>query len=278
MADPEGREVIQNPQNVVGSNNLVWVILQPYKIRSQSSAGRRGTSLDSVAIGHQFKLLAPPSIMYSIGHTWGDYESIATRMLSKFVDVAKLKAEAGALGGGLEALQDVGGGLTSLVTGNIEGAAKKAEDTLKRIQRSVSGVGVVNAKVDTPLVYQSSERRTISLEFKLVATSSKSSAKSEVYDIVKYLEIYSCPDFTGDEVYFSPPYVFNVYTSPGKMININRAALESVQPTWEYPFDNEGYPMSCSLTLTFKDLSPLYRVTVEKGGIPQIKITSKPKS
>jgi len=267
----ETRTILQNPRNIQG-NNLVWVIIQPHKITSQSVAARRGTAMETIPTGHQFKLLAPPSMMYTIGHTWGDYESMATRMLSKLSDIAKLKAEVGGLKGGIPDLTDISGGLGNLATGNIKEAAEKAENSLRQLQRNISGVNVARAKVDFPLVYQNSDRRQITLEFKLVATSD---SKSDVYDIVHSLELYSCPDYTGSDVEFSPPYIFDIRTTPGSIINIKRAALTSVQPTWEYPYDSQGYPMSCTLTLSFTDMSPLYRITIEEGGFPRITVKEK---
>uniref|UniRef100_A0A6M3K7L6 Uncharacterized protein n=1 Tax=viral metagenome TaxID=1070528 RepID=A0A6M3K7L6_9ZZZZ len=272
MAD---REILQNPKNING-NNLVWIVLQPYKITYQSAAGRRGTAFEAIPIGHQFKLLAPSNITYTLGHTWDEYESMATRMLGKLVDVAKLKSEIGAFDSSLGILEDLGSGVVSLATGNLKDTVSKAETSLKKLQGAMSGVSVVNAKVDAPLVYKNSDRRGITFSFKLMASTSKTSAKSEVFDIAHLFEIYSCPDYTNNDVTFSPPYVFDVHSSPGNMVNIRRAALTSVQPTWEYPYDDNGYPMSCSLDLTFKDMSPLFRVTIEKGSFP-IRVSEKPK-
>ena len=60
-----------------------------------------------------------------------------------------------------------------------------------------------------------------------------------------------------------------VKTVPNDFINYPTCALISVQPTWNSPYIHH-LPSSVNLQLTFQDMSPLYRETIEKGSIINI--------
>ena len=92
------------------------------------------------------------------------------------------------------------------------------------------------------------------------------------YDFCKIreLEKYSCPDIKNNSLTaIKLPWVFKVKSYPGNLIKINHAALESVQPTYQEPY-MKGYPMRAELTLNFKDMSPLYKRTLEEGGVIKV--------
>jgi len=258
--------------------NFVWIIFTPFKITYQSVAAQRGSAMNTVRAGEQIKLLAPDSIMYTHSHSWGEYESMASRLLSKYSEFAKMKNEGNALGSALPNIaKQIGTGATEIAKGNYGDAASQAKGALDSLHGGLSGAAVANVKVDLPLVFQGSERRSFTFEFNLLAISDP---KAEVYDIVRNFELYAAAQSKG-QVDLDPPYVFNLRTEPGDIINVDKAALESVQPTWKAPYSKEGYPYSCNLTLTFKDMSPLYRRTLEQGGYnvtTSTKGESKPES
>lgn len=254
---------MQSPKGTIIPENYVWLIFTPFEVLYQSVADQRGSAMRVKRVGEQIKLLAPETINYSLGHSWGEYESISTRLLGKLGEFAKLKSEGEALHGSLSNIaQKLGTGAAEAIRGNIKKTAESVLTAGKTLHRGLAGARVVNVKVDMPLVFQGSERRSFALEFNLVAIED---AKTEVYDIVKNIELYSAAQ-SKDNLNIDPPYVFNIRTEPGDIINVDKAALEFVQPTWNAPYDKNGYPRSCSLTLTFKDMSPLYRRTLEQGG------------
>ena len=44
------------------------------------------------------------------------------------------------------------------------------------------------------------------------------------------------------------------------------AAITSIQPTWKEPY-RFGIPIVCELTISFTDMSPLFKKTLETGSI-----------
>ena len=54
--------------------------------------------------------------------------------------------------------------------------------------------------------------------------------------------------------FFVPP---NESTST-PFLEADYTALTAVQPTYMAPYDENGIPMRCELTLTFKELPPVY--------------------
>lgn len=255
--------MLQSPMGSVLPENYVWIVFTPFEILSQSVAAQRGASMNVKRAGEQMKLIAPEQIMYTLGHSWGEYESMATRLLGKMGEFAKLKSEGAALGNALpEAARRIGTGAAEAIKGNYQETAEQTLGAMQRIQSGLAGARVANTKVDLPLVYEGSERRQLTLEFNLIGVQD---IRKEVYEIVRNFELYSAP-VSKDNVYLNPPYVFNLRTEPGDIINIDKAALESVQPTWKSPYDENGFPHACQLTLTFRDMSPLYRRTLEQGG------------
>lgn len=255
--------MLQSPLGSVVPENYVWIVFTPFEILSQSVAAQRGTSMNVRRAGEQMKLLAPEQIMYTLGHSWGEYESMATRLLGKMGEFAKMKNEAAGLGNAIpDIARKIGAGAAEAVKGNYQETATQGMDALRRLQGGLSGVRVANTKVDLPLVFEGSGRRELTLEFNLIGIQD---IRKEVFEIVRNFELYSAA-VSRDNIYLNPPYIFNLRTEPGDIINIDRAALESVQPTWKSPFDENGFPHACQLTLTFKDMSPLYRRTLEQGG------------
>ena len=118
-------------------------------------------------------------------------------------------------------------------------------------------------KMDTPLTYSSSQRRQYQLTFILADPEPKN-----ILDTVKLLEMYAAPE-SKSEIDIEFPYVFSVYSEPEGLINIDYAAITSILPNWQHPYIG-GLPMRCELTISFTDMSPLFRKTIESGGIIQV--------
>ena len=112
-------------------------------------------------------------------------------------------------------------------------------------------------KSDAAIVYQDSANRQYSIEFELHAWRDP---KTEVYDPIRSLFEYSCANIAKDSfLSIELPYVFDIQI--GNAVQIKYAALTAVQPTWKFPW-KDGYPMHATVSLTFMEIPPLYRVTM----------------
>lgn len=240
----------------IEGGGTLWIHIRPIKLESQSTAGRGG----SISLGSDpcptFVFLAPESIAENISHSWEAYESVQSRLAEKVRSVAKMAGETKALAGAFS-IENLTNTFKSLRS------SKGVTDIMRNIHNSVPGTGIPKMKVDTPLVYTNSKRRDWSFTFNLV---SEGSPKRDIIDVVQDLMKYSAPETTGSSIDINLPYIFNLSTQPHDYIRSNYTALESVQPTWKGPYI-DGYPSMCELQLTFKDLSPLFRNTIETGSI-----------
>ena len=273
----KGNAVVKNPNFEPYTNwmNAMWVHMIPLKLESQSSEGRGG----SLSIGGEnrptFAFLAPKSISENINHTWEGFDSIQSRLMGKVVGAAKLNAEISAFKNSIGRIANNIKSIGDIKSQSLFQAAKNAAG-------NIAGTNVPKFKVDTPLRYMDSGRREIVLEFILmssaknvIAEGSSMGAKghgtvinsnlSEVHNIVRDLMMYSAPaikDTSSIEYEFT--YIWRLETAPNGFLIYEFCALTSVQPTWNTPYI-KGYPSNCTVTLTFKDLSPLFRSTISKG-------------
>jgi len=266
----KGSIVVRNPNFAPFTSwrNALWVHMIPLKLESQSSAGRGG----SISIGGSnrptFAFLAPDNIQENINHTWEGFDSIQSRLMGKLVGAAKLKEEWTALKDSMPALvKGEGGGGTP--TKNPVGLHAAAV----RLAGKIAGTSAPKFKVDTPLRYMDSTRREITLDFNLMSSGpilnewavSESQVKRSVTDIVKDLMMYSAPAIKNtSSIEYEFPYIWRLETYPNSFLLYEFCALSSVQPTWRAPYI-DGYPTNCTVTLTFKDLSPLFRSTIKSG-------------
>jgi len=258
---PYGITPWNTPQS---EGNLTWIEMKARKIKDQSTSGRGGT-LAAGEEGATFIFLGPKTIGENIGHTWNNYESMASRLAAKVKDAAKLGSEIGSLMNGSIDTKAV----TNVFKGSSANFAAAAENLTRTAYNSVAGHNIPKIKIDTPLYYEGSERRQIVLEFDLIAESADT-VKRDVLDVVQDLMRYSSPGMSGrSSIDIEFPYYFEVKTVPGDGIKYTTAALIAVQPTWGEPWIR-GYPSHCKLSLTFKDISPLFRKTITKGSIINI--------
>ena len=242
--------------------NATWFQMKARKISDQNTSGRGGT----LAVGEEgatFMFLAPKSFGEDVGHTWEEYESMASRLANKVRDAAKLGADISSL---KNSNLDLGAAATSFSTSNF---AQAAENLTRQAYNSVAGSNIPKVKIDTPLYYSGSTRRQLQIEVELVAES-RETVKRDVIDIVQDLMRYSSPGISSiSNIDFEFPYYFEVKLWPSEAIKYTTAALIAVQPTYGEPWIN-GYPTHCKLQLTFKDISPLFRTTITHGSVIHI--------
>ena len=274
LTDPD-KELIQRPKGIRVPHahfaDALWITMKPLKVTSQTKGARNENSIqvDKTAKLPTFKFLAPLEFQENIVHEWSPYESIVTRLLQKGVDATKFISEANTV---IKPAQVAAERLMKRASeGELSSGDVKAQ--LTNIIGKMTAANVPRVKLDTPLVYQDSTRREVTLTFYLI---DEGNSYKDVVWPVKQLIKYSTPSHGDDELIgFSPPHIFEVTTLPGtKLLRIKHAALVSVQPIYRHPYRN-GYPTMCELNLTFREIEPLYqrRLEEEGGGTVTVSIT-----
>jgi len=231
------------PQALFATAN--WIVLVPREITSQTTISRGVPTLGRK--GTVFRFLAPEEIPETQNHSWDEYESVQKRIAEKVREFAKIGEEANAV-----ARAGINTG-KELV--NTDRSASRWYNSLG----SIAGTEVIRAKVDTPLVYQNSERREFTLTFDIVNIA----AEEDVVRTVKLLQQYAAPESPGTgSISYQPPFVFSVNSTPDtRIVDMRYAALTSIQSTYKPPY-LFGRPMHVELTLTFRDIEPLFANTI----------------
>lgn len=239
--------------------DALWIVIKVFKIDSQAAI-QRGSGIQKTPLGESFKFLAPMEILETLNHEWAEYDSLATRLAQKIATIQRDLSEGGQAIQGLS--QEAASALSSLQKG--EGAAP-LQQVMQKAANRVEGISVHQRKVDAALVYTNSGRRTYQFTFNLVDEGNPS---YDIIEPVSKLSSYSCATAPAHGVEFENPYIFDVRTEPNQFLVIENAALESVQPTYRGPY-RDGYPTVCELTLSFKDLDPLYanNLNIAKGKV-----------
>lgn len=275
LTDPD-EKIIQRPKGIRVPHahfaDALWIHMQPKELTSQTK-GARGenatkSSKESIRFDGTrgqlplFKFLAPVELQEAIIHEWQPYESIVTRMLQKGVDLHRTYSDAKTT---VEPTYAEAEKFVKKIAKREGVTAGDVKAGLGRIVKGMTSAEVPRVKLDTPLVYQDSTRRTYTFTFYLI---DEGNTFKDVVFPVKQLEWLSSPGYskeTGEFIGFSPPHIFEVTTYPGtKFINIKNAALTSVQPIYRQPF-RDGYPTMCELNLTFTEIEPLYKRQIERG-------------
>lgn len=158
----------------------------------------------------------------------------------------------------------------------LENIMTRLADMIGKAQKSIN-LGKTAHKVDTPLVYSDSDRRKISFTVNLGVYDNP---EKDVMEPVKLLRTYSSPSLYGQTIFetkVTMPNVFKVATVLGNgrvipLLNIQHAALTSVQPTFKGPYI-KGFPSHCELTLTFQDMEPVSKesydkITINRENVP----------
>jgi len=232
----------------------LWVHLKPIKLEGQTTKNRGG-SITVGGTGPTFKFLAPLDLAENVTHTWEAYESVQSRLAEKVREVAKTTGEIKALGSSF-----------SIDTAKNLASSTGVNSFMKNVVGGIEPTSVVKMKVDTPLVYTGSNRRNWVFSFNLVSEGiDKNNPSRDIVDVVQDLMKYSSPESVGS-ISINLPYIFDLSTSPNSFIKSSYTALTAVQPTYKGPYV-KGYPSLCELTLSFTDLSPLFRKTIETGSL-----------
>ena len=253
-------------------SGFVWIHINGKKILDQYSKGVGSVSIPVGKPDVQFAFLAPLALTETVAHNWNEYDSLASRLAQKARTAAKLGAEWNAL------MKTFSTGTPADNAKNVIAVESKGKkiggsqgqrisDWMQRGYNAISPHSIPKTKVDTPLYYESSDRRNLNFEVMLIA---ERNPKSDIIDIVKDLMKFSAPNLRNRGITIDFPYMFEVFTYPQKWIKYTTLALTAVQPTYNAPFIN-NYPSSCNLQLTFKDMSPLYRGAIEEGSVINVK-------
>jgi len=255
-------ELVQRPKmgfpHAGFGSNALWIKMQAVELQSQNTANRGG-SIQTGMYGPIFKFIAPENINETVSHSWEAYESMQSRLAEKIKGVARISEDA-------KGLKSLAGKLKidDLSKNNVGGLSET--NMLGAMAKLNLGTNIPKVKVDTPLVYTASERRQWNLTFQL---ASYRDPLDEVVDPIRELMKYSSPSLGSSQVHIKFPWIFKITTEPEGLLVVNHSALTSVQPTWKAPYI-DGYPTSVELTLTFMDLSPLFKETIQRGGIIKV--------
>ena len=289
LTDPDD-VVIQRPKGIrVPHANFIdalWMEIKPLRLIKQTKAARGANAIQTSsqplnaisALRAQntgkpafptFKFLAPNEIQEMLNHEWQAFESIVTRLLQKGVDLTRLFSDVNTI------ISLTVESFKKLMAKDIsELRAGDIKTSLQNIVAGMAGSNVPRAKLDTPLVYQDSNRRVYTFQFNLV---DEGNAYKDVVWPVHQLAKYAAPQYSdGDQIKFDPPFVFEVTTTPGtKFIKMKNAALTSIQPIYRQPY-RDGYPTSCELNLTFTEIEPHYRRIWEDQGKGTVTVSITP--
>jgi hypothetical protein len=250
-------------------SGLVWLHINARKILDQQS---KGVGTVRVAEGKpfvQFAFLAPLALTESVVHNWAEYDSLASRLAQKARTAAKIGAEWNGLMKGFSTATPEDNAKTKIARANKGtskiggGQGQLISSWMRDIYNRVQPHSIQKLKVDTPLYYESSDRRNLTFEVMLIG---ETDPLNDIVNPVKDLMKLSSPNLVDGGISIDFPYMFEVFTQPKKFLKYTTLALTAVQPTWNHPYIG-GYPSSCNLQLTFKDMSPLYRGAIEHGSV-----------
>ncbi len=290
LIDPDD-VVIQRPKGIrVPHANFIdalWFELKPLRLTKQTKAARGANAIQTsdkaqsgsiAALQAQntgkpsfptFKFLAPNEIQEMLNHDWSPFESIVTRLLQKGVDLTRLFSDVKTV------VDPTVLEFKKLLTTDLKDiSVASIKRQLHNVVAGMTASNVPRAKLDTPLVYQDSNRRVYTLAFNLV---DEGNSYKDVVWPVQQLAKYAAPQYSdGDQIKFDPPFVFEVTTVPGtKFIKMKHAALTSIQPIYRQPY-RDGYPTSCELNLTFTEIEPHYRRIWEDQGKGTVTVSITP--
>lgn len=178
---------------------------------------------------YEWSMIAPTDIQENITHTYEEYHSIQGR-------VAAMRQEF---------MRSIG----KMMDAGESGGDRETGDT-------AAGQSIV----DSPLVYAGSERREYSFTFLLMQYNH---IDKDVYEPIRAFRKYSSASIdnaSADTIRF--PHVFTVVSKPLPFITIPYSVLTNVQVVYNAPY-KRGYPQRAELTLTFKDIRPLYQSSWE---------------
>jgi hypothetical protein len=225
--------------------------------------------------GTEINLLMPESFQLGLSHEWAAYDSLTAKLAEKAAAYYKSISAGAAISGGIDKF------IGSIFNKNWNDLS----------QSLFSSGGIINTRIDSPMVYKASSAIEYNIAFEFVVFG-----KYDVEDlqsIIKKLLMLSSPkkpDTSGVSsnapIFIKPPNVFRVESivpalsksSSVNVINMNLAALTSIQPNWKAPY-YKGGAKAVGLTLTFRDITPVFDSNFDVGdsvtaspmsGIPKV--------
>jgi hypothetical protein len=248
-----------NPESQ--KSGSVWVHMKAFRILNQFSKAVEG--IQKVGTPDvQYAFLAPLKMQEALSHEWTAYESVASRLAQKIKDAGKTAAE-------IQALMNFSGGkgeegiaskASSILSKSSKNPAQAIENFAREAYNSIPSSVIPNIKIDAPLYYADSNRREITLDFVIFE---EGNPQKDIIDPVQDIMKKSSPAMLSN-LTIDFPYMWEVYTKPQSWFNYKTCVLIAVNPSWNAPYVY-GFPSSCDLSLTFRDLGPLYRSSIEKG-------------
>jgi|WetSurMetagenome_2_1015567.scaffolds.fasta_scaffold48864_2 hypothetical protein len=233
-------------------DNYLWIDITVLEIDRQSTLPRNSVdkSIPVRQEGTVFRLLAPSDVIFSLGHRWSDYENITSRLANVISSWMVPTTDAGGVIGNLWSQAK------TLITG--KDLAKGGVDISQAIQNMV-GVDVQQYRVDTPLVYKSSEPIQYVFPFEFAIYGQGKSQGPDIYDITNRLLRFSCPKRKDNSfLEIKPPNIFSICTYPEtNMFKIQRAAITSITTNMKEHY-HHGYPSVMQTQVTFQDITPLF--------------------
>jgi hypothetical protein len=215
------------------SLNTLRLKISAWKIDKQNLEPKDQNHIRKTEILSTWDMIAPTDIQENLSHSWEEYHSFQGKAAQLFSDKAAAVAR---------------------VAQGAAGLGRKQGDT-----------NPGRAKVDSPIVYAGSERLEYSFTFLLMQYKN---IKEDVINPIHDFRRLSCAVTAGqalDTIQF--PCIFSVESSPAPFINLPDAALTNVQVLYNAPYKG-GLPSRAEMTLTFRDIRPLYRGSFgDVGGV-----------
>lgn len=205
----------------IGNTDVLRFKIYAYEILAQNLSANNPNHFERGNLLYWWNLVAPTDLQENITHNYEEYHSWQGRG-------AQLKSDV------ITATQRLAQGPT-----RAGGSTKPALN-----------------KVDSPMVWTGSERKEYSFTFTF-AWYKGATPQAEVFDPIHNFRVLSSASLTGNIDTVHAPAIFEIETYPVSIIKIDNAALTNVQVVYNAPFVR-GYPARAELTLTFKDLRPLY--------------------
>jgi hypothetical protein len=215
---------IQEFPGAMYSDDTLRLIIIAREIKKQNLQPKDINHIETLGELQSWNFVAPTDIQENIQHTWEDYHSFQGRAAQLLSDVIQSGAKLSQIGG--------------------QGS------------RSSGGTDPSQAKVDSPIVWTGSRRREITFNIPLMRW--QKGAFADVFSPIHEFRKLGCAGMKGNIDAVSFPAIFEVRTSPADFIFFDYAALTDVQVDYKSPFIG-GFPQQANLTLTFRDIRPLYR-------------------
>ena len=286
-------QTYRNPNYNMGiefaaDEKLIW-----YRIRGVPVAKQRNVRLGlpsfqvkNGAPEYFFKFLGPLELAETLSHDWAPYESLAASIQTLYGQTGigaleQLKAWGRGMGLPETAVQGISseGSFDAFKNTYRNFQASPLNELARMVDSSIKNEEVVPWRVDTPLIYKNTERRTFELVFNLISLEGNN--YHDIVEPVRLLQALSSPaKVDGDQPSYNPkvvsPYVFEIITTPVQTAGTNKnsyplliipyAVLKNINPVFKGPW-MAGAPTRCELRLSFQELEPVYDTTFKNAGI-----------